>query len=276
MESAPHITSVSNPRIKRVVKLQRRSHRDELGLTVVEGYREVKRALDNAHPLVELLYCRDWFLGRNEDALLARAAAAGVELLACSREAFAKCAYRDRPEGLLAVARPIGRRLEAFDPGPDPLLVIAEAVEKPGNLGTIIRSADGAGAAGVIVCDRCTDLNNPNVIRASIGLCFSLPVVEADAETLLPWLRARRIRTVATTPHTDDIYTDVDLRRGCAVLVGTEQVGLTDRWLQAADVRVRIPMLGQADSLNVAAATTILLYEAARQRGFRAGGAASA
>jgi TrmH family RNA methyltransferase len=144
---------------------------------------------------------------------------------------------------------------------------VAEAIEKPGNLGTILRSADAAGADAVLVCDRCTDVFNPNVVRASIGTLFSLPVVEVSTDEALPWLRARGIRILAATPAADTLYTDVDLAAATAIVVGTEKVGLSSRWMSEADVRVRIPMRGQIDSLNVASATTLLLYEAVRQRG---------
>jgi TrmH family RNA methyltransferase len=263
------ITSLGNPKVKTVVKLRQRSHRDEIGLLIVEGYREIKRALDNGHVPKELFYCEALFQGGNEPQILARCRESGTEVFACSEAVFRKMAYRDRPEGLLALAPQVRRALRDIDPPPDGLLVVAQAIEKPGNLGTILRSADAAGAHAVIVCDRCTDVNNPNVVRASIGTLFSVPVVEAASEEVLPWLRRRGLRILAATPHADRLFTEVDFRTGTAVAVGTEQYGLTGPWLEQADLAVRIPMLGQADSLNVATATTLLLYEAARQRGFR-------
>ena len=175
-------------------------------------------------------------------------------------------AYRDRPEGLLALAPQVRRTLADLRVPAQPLLLVAEAIEKPGNLGTILRSADAAGVHAVIVCDRCTDVNNPNVVRASLGALFSVPVAEAGSPETLAWLRARGIQVLAATPHADREYTDADLVRGVAIVVGAEQYGLSSLWRQQADVQVKIPMLGQSDSLNVAAATTILLYEAVRQR----------
>jgi TrmH family RNA methyltransferase len=182
---------------------------------------------------------------------------------------FEKLSYRDRPDGLLAIAPQLRRALGDLDLGAAPLLVVAEAIEKPGNLGTILRSADAAGVDAVIVCDRCTDVNNPNVVRASIGTLFSVPVAEATSAEAFEALRARGIQIVAATPHAERLYSDVDMTRGTAIVVGAEQYGLSDTWMRQADAAVQIPMLGQADSLNVAAATTILLYEAARQRGFK-------
>jgi RNA methyltransferase, TrmH family len=265
-DEAASIISLQNPRVKDVVKLRQRSHRDERGLMIVEGYRELKRALDNQVRPHMLFYCPAFYLGSHEPELVERCRQAGAGVWECSREVFAKMAYRDRPEGLLALAPQLRLTLADLRLPPDPLLVVAEAIEKPGNLGSILRSADAAGVHAVIVCDRCTDLNNPNVVRASIGTLFALPVVEATAEETRAWLKARGIRIFAATPHAEREYTEADMAGGCAIVVGTEQYGLSELWLQAADERVRIPMLGQADSLNVANATTILLYEAVRQR----------
>lgn len=261
------ITSPSNPRVKTVVKLRQRPHRDELGLMLVEGYRELKRALDNGYRPQELFFCEELFLkGTNEPVLIERCRALGTEIVACNAIAFEKMAYRERPEGLLAVGPQVRRTLAELQLPPRALVIVAEAIEKPGNLGTILRSADAAGVHAVIVCDRCTDLHNPNVVRASTGMLFAVPVVEADGPAALAFLRERKFAILAATPHTDKLHTDVDLTGNVALVVGTEQYGLSDAWMQAADLRVRIPMLGQADSLNVAAATTILLFEAVRQR----------
>jgi len=266
-QSSPEITSLTNPRVKNVVRLRQRSHRDDLGKMLIEGFREISRALDNNHPLDEILYCEKLFQGENNRTLLERGAqAAGARLISCSAPVFKKMSYRDRPDGLLAVAPQVSHTLNQIKLNESPFIVIAEAIEKPGNLGTILRSSDAAGVDAVIVCDRCTDINNPNVVRASVGTIFSLPVVETTSSEVIAWLKANKIQSVATTPHTDNLYSDVDLKRGVAVVVGTEQYGLSDTWLNASEIKVRIPMLGQADSLNVASATTILLYEVVRQR----------
>lgn len=260
------ITSLQNPRLKDLVRLQKRPYRDERGVVVVEGYREVKRMLDNGRRPIALFFAPSFYQGENEPEIVRRCAEAGAELFECSAEAFAKVAYRDRPEGLIALTPQLQQRLAALTVPDRPLLLVAEAIEKPGNLGSLLRSADAAGVHAVIVCDRCTDVHNPNVVRSSIGTLFSLPVVEATTEETLAWLRARGVRVLAATPHADREYTACDMTQGIAVVVGTEKFGLSDRWMMEADERVRIPMLGQIDSLNVAAATTILLYEAVRQR----------
>lgn len=264
------LTSLANPRVKDVVRLRQRSHRDEQGLMLIEGYREIRRAVDSGHPIRTLFLCEALFQGPNEPALIAACRAGGTEIVDCAPPVFAKLAYRDRPDGLLALAPQIRLPLDRLPCPADALLVVAEAVEKPGNLGTILRSADATGAHGVIVCDRCTDINNPNVVRASVGALFMLPVVETGSPEALAWLRARGVRIVAATPHADTLFTDADLRGPTAIAMGAEQYGLSATWMDQADIRVRIPMLGRCDSLNVASATTLMLYEAVRQRGWGA------
>lgn len=271
MPAAPQlVSSLQNPGVKEVVKLRQRSHRDENALLIVEGYREVKRALDNSVPALKLFYCPALYQGKNEPALVARCTELGVPLFECTEPVFMKIAYRDRPEGLLALCPQVHRTLADLRLPDNPLVVVAERIEKPGNLGTMLRTADAAGADALVVCDRCTDVNNPNVVRASIGTLFTVPVAEASTAETLAWLKANGIRTVAATPHADKNYTEADLARPVAIVVGAEQYGLSDAWMTQADERVRIPMCGQADSLNVAAAATILLYEAVRQRSAKA------
>lgn len=261
------ITSLQNPLVKNAVKLRQRADRDEQEILIVEGYRELKRALENNRRPVSLFYCQDFFLGNNEPALINQCRNTGAEILSCSRMVFAKIAYRERPEGLLALVPQVKCDLAGLKIPAAPLLIVAEAIEKPGNLGTILRSADAAGADAVIVCDRCTDINNPNVVRASIGAVFTVPVAETSSAEAIKWLHEKKIKILAASPHARLAYTQADLRRGTAIIVGAEQYGLSEQWMKAADLQVRIPMRGQIDSLNVAAATTILLFEAARQRG---------
>jgi len=308
--SIERITSLQNPRLKQLVKLRDRRPRDEAGLFLIEGYREVKRALDAGVKPVELYCGAEWFLGANEPLLIDEAQRSGAQVFDLSKEAFAKVSYRDRPDGLLAVARQWQRTLADLDAvvggsgpvaaglgeagrpwansfggaaegkptpaatpagrmggGPGaPFLLVIEAIEKPGNLGTILRSADAAGINAVIVCDPVTDLFNPNVVRSSTGVVFSMPVVVAGSAEVRAWLGARCIRTVATTPAAPELYSDVDLRGPLAIIMGSEQYGLSEFWLKESDRLVRIPMAGQADSLNVAMATVITLFEAVRQR----------
>jgi RNA methyltransferase, TrmH family len=263
------ITSPRNPRVKEIVKLRDRRARDEAGLFPIEGFREVKRALAAGVVPRELYYGPDWFLGENEPALIEEARRAGAQVFEMSKDTFAKVSYRDRPDGLLAVAPQWRRTLDSLALKAPPFLLVVEAIEKPGNLGTILRSADAAGVEAVIVCDPVTDIFNPNVVRSSTGVLFSLPVVVAESAEVRTWLRAQGIRTAATTPAAPAIYTEVDLRGPLAIVMGSEQYGLSEFWLKESDLLVRIPMAGQADSLNVAMATIIALFEAVRQRGFK-------
>lgn len=264
------ITSLQNPKVKKAVKLADRKARNETGLFLIEGYRELKRASDSGVVMQTLFICPKLFLGSNEQALIDQIRSSGAEVILCSEPVFQKLSYRDRPDGLVAIAVQMQRHLKdlvaRLASKKDPFLIIAESIEKPGNLGTILRSADAAGVDGVIVCDRCTDIYNPNVVRASVGTLFTIPVVEAtSAETLL-WLKQRKVKVVAATPSAKEEFTDADLTGGVAIAVGTEQLGLTELWMNASDIKVRIAMHGVADSLNVATATTLLLYEVVRQR----------
>jgi RNA methyltransferase, TrmH family len=174
--------------------------------------------------------------------------------------------YREGPDGWLAVVPAISAGLDQLRPGPRPLVLVSAGLEKPGNLGAILRTADAAGVAAVIAADPVTDWGNPNVVRASKGTVFSVPVASAPTAEVLQWLTARRLRVVAATPDTSTLVTEADLTGATAIAVGAEQTGLSPEWLERADIRVRIPMFGKADSLNVSTSAAIILYEAVRQR----------
>lgn len=260
------ITSLQNSHIKNVVKLHKRRERDRQGKMVIEGYRALHYALDNGYPLHELYICPDLFFGKNEASLIDQIARSGAPVIEVAEGPYLKMALRERPEGLLAVAPQIRHRLCDHTPPPQPFYLIAEAIEKPANLGSLLRAADGAGAHAVIVCDRATDIFNPDVVRASVGTFFCRPVLEATSAETLDWCRRNNIRTLAATPQTDRLYTAVDMRQPVAVVVGSEQYGLSPLWMAGADVQVALPMFGQVNSLNVAVAAAILLYEGVRQR----------
>lgn len=262
------ITSLQNPKVKEAVHLRDRRPREETGLYLIEGYRELFRGANAGAAVVSVFFCPALFLGDNERGLLAQCQSKGATLYECSESVFRKLSYRDRPDGLLATARQQHRGLSDLEAllQPNPFLVVAEAIEKPGNLGTILRSSDAVGLDALLVCDACTDIYNPNVVRASVGTLFTVPVIESTSEETIPWLRQRGIALLAATPHAEKVYTDVDLTVPLAIAVGTEQLGLSQRWMDSADIQVRIPMNGVADSLNVAMATTLLLYEVLRQR----------
>jgi TrmH family RNA methyltransferase len=261
------ITSLQNPKIKDAVKLKERRARNETDLFLIEGYRELKRALDAKREVETLFFCPEFFLGSNEKTLID---SAGGRALECTKEVFEKLSYRDRPDGLVAVAKQQHLGLpdleKILSKKKNPFLLIAESIEKPGNLGTILRSSDAAGVDAVIVCDPTTDIHNPNVVRSSVGTLFTQPVVEATSEEMLRFLKEKKIAVVSATPHAKQEFTESDLSGALAIVVGTEQYGLSENWMKSADTAVMIPMMGVADSLNVASATTLLLYEALRQR----------
>ena len=261
------LTSPANPKVKYVVKLRSCSTREETGEMIVEGFRECRRALDNGYRPRAIFHCPELYLkNENEPQLVMDAERAGADVFLCSRTAFVKMAYKERPDGLLMVGPHVAKRLSDLVLPPHALVIVTESIEKPGNLGTILRSADAAKVAAVIVCDRPTDIHNPNVVRASTGTMFSVPVVEASSDEALAWLKARGFKILAATPHAEKLHFEVDLTGNVAIALGAEQYGLTQKWMDGAELRVRIPMLGLADSLNVSAAATILVYEAVRQR----------
>ena len=261
------ITSPSNPKLKYAVRLRTCSEREESGEMIVEGYRECRRALDSGYRPRAIFHCPDCYLkGENEPALVEECARLGAEVYTCSRQCFVKIAYKERPDGLLMIGPHVSVRLEDLKLTDNSLVIVAESVEKPGNLGTILRSADAAGAAAVIVCDRATDVHNPNVVRASTGSLFTVPIAEAGSDEAQSFLKERGFRILAATPHAERLHFEVDLSGKIAIALGAEQYGLTAKWMDGADLRVRIPMLGVADSLNVSSAATILVYEAVRQR----------
>ncbi len=257
------LSSLQNPKVKEAIKLRERRARDKTGRFLIEGYRELMRAVEGGVACIRLFVCPEFFLGTNEPTLIEKIREGGAEVEECSKRVFERLSYRDRPDGLLAVAPQVHKNLDALR---GDFFLIAEAIEKPGNLGTLLRSADAVGVDGVIICDRCTDLFNPNVVRASVGTLFTLPVVEAEGEETRQWLKQNKIQIVAATPNVKRLYTEADLTVPIAIVVGTEQLGLSRRWMEMADLKVAIPMRGAADSLNVATATTVLLYEALRQR----------
>ena len=260
------ISSTQNLRIKQVVKLRRRSYRDKQGLFIIEGCREIRLAINNQQMPVWLFFCEKFFQHASEHEIIVKCQELGCEIFKCSTHVFQKISYRARPEGVLAVALQVKTTFDNIKLSRHPLVIIAESIEKPGNLGTILRSADVAGVDAVIVCDQCTDIYNPNVIRASIGAIFAIPVIETSSVEALAWLRGYKIKILAATPHAQKEYTSADLRQGVGIVVGAEHAGLSNFWMSKADLQVKIPMRGQTDSLNVAATTTILLFEAVRQR----------
>jgi RNA methyltransferase, TrmH family len=259
------ITSATNPRVKRLVALRDRRDRDREGVFIAEGMRAVDRLLAAGRNINELFIEPSRF-DRSAQYLVDRARAAGADIIELGAEPMAKASYRNNPEGLIAVCPQWRYCLHDIALSASPLVLVVEAVEKPGNLGAILRTADATGCEAVIVCDPVVDVFNPNVIRAATGVVFSAVVVFDTSPAVAAWLGANQILTVATTPDTDTLVWDCDLTQPTAVLMGAEDDGLTDFWLRSAQSHVRLPMLGQADSLNLSVATSVVLYEAVRQR----------
>ncbi|PID80950.1 rRNA methyltransferase [bacterium DOLJORAL78_65_58] len=263
------ISSLQNDQVKTLVKLRNRRARDKQGLTVIEEPLVIARALEAGYPLRTVYFCPEHLNDAGRRLLADLRATTGLRSVEMTAPVMTKASYRDHPEGLLVVAPQVKTTLEDLKErnlsGSGPL-VILEAVEKPGNLGAILRIADGAGAAAVLICGQGTDLFNPNVLRASRGAFFHLPTVEAPAEKILAFCAARGVTTVAASPAARADYTATDLARPLALVLGTEHDGLSPRMLAACDITVGIPMLGAGDSLNVASSAAVLLYEALRQR----------
>ncbi len=280
------ITSAQNRKIKDLQALVEKSRaRGESGLFVVEGQRELGHCLDAGFVPETLFVCGEVIARSPEgesrrevagniegkdglEALVARASALNPRLTVIQIPAFLyeKVAYRGSTEGIIAEIHSRGHGLESLALGKNPLVVVLESVEKPGNLGAVLRSADAAGADAVIVCDPLTDLWNPNLIRSSVGAVFTVPVAVCATAEAIAFLKARSIRILTAQLQDSEWYYDTDMTSGTALVMGTEATGLTPAWREAADAHIRIPMLGHLDSLNVSVSAAVLLYEAVRQR----------
>lgn len=266
------LTSLQNDRIKQVVRLNNRRQRDAEQRTIVEGIREVDNALQQGIIPYEAYLCPDLITDEAKattEHLVQLARSNATQLFEVTPDIFAKIAYRGHSGGLLLVIPYMKQSLDYLPLGSPPFLAVVENVEKPGNLGAILRTADAAGADGVIVCSdgtASTDLHNPNVIRASLGTLFTVSTAAATSCETIRWLQKHHIQIVVATPEAEKVYTAVNLKLPVALITGSEAYGLSQAWLETADVRVRIPMAGMADSLNLATATALLLYEVVRQR----------
>jgi len=266
------ISSAKNPRVKNVVKLRHSHHRKEQNRFIIEGVRCIGRAVAAGVRIVEVFICDELLTDPAGKALAQRLRGSGTTCYDVPPEPLAKMAYRDQGEGLLAVAVRPELSLSSLPESDRGLYLLAEGLEKPGNLGAILRSADAVGADGLILCDRRTDVYNPNAVTASTGTVFSVPIAEATTDEAVAWLRQRHIRLVATVCEGGRDYAAVDWTAPVAIILGAEHEGISETMRDAADLKVTIPMRGVADSLNVAATATILLFEAARQRRGAGGG----
>ncbi len=259
------ITSLQNPRVKQAARLREQRQRKRQGRIVIDGAREIARALAGGVRMLELFYCDALCASADCRRAIEAARGAGVLLVPVTEGVFAKLAFGQRAEGIVAVAEPPTRRLGDLKLPQDALIAVLEGIEKPGNVGAVLRSADGAGIAAVIVADAASDLFNPNCIRASLGTIFTLQVCAAASGDLRAWLEREKFRVMAARVDGALDYAAADYRGRVALVLGSEAAGLSNEWRDASGVR--LPMLGQADSLNVSATAAVLFYEARRQRG---------
>jgi TrmH family RNA methyltransferase len=260
------ITSPSNPRVKAAAKLRSSRHRAEQRRFLIDGIREIGRALDGGIAIQEVFVLEEQLSGREAKQLLARLDKACKSRFEVSRSVYDVLAYGSRMEGLVAVGQIPQRSLADLSLPDRPLVAVLEGVEKPGNVGAVLRSADGAGVSAVVVADGGSDLYNPNVIRSSMGTVFTIPICAATSTQTLAWLQEQRLAINAARVDGSIDYTASDLTAGCAIVLGSEAEGLTGTWRGPDITPVRLPMLGLADSLNVSAAAAVLFYEAVRQR----------
>jgi TrmH family RNA methyltransferase len=264
-----NITSAQNSKIKELLALQEKSRtRREKSLFVVEGRRELEHCLNAGFKARTLFVCPEIITESELKPLAAKAEAGNpnCNMVVIPQIIYEKVAYRSSTEGIIAEIEFKDRKLTDIKLGKAPLVVVLESVEKPGNLGAILRSADAAGADAVVICDPLTDLYNPNLIRSSIGGIFSRQVAAASSEETIKWLKDNKIQILTAQLQDSEWYYDTPMTAGTALIMGTEATGLTDAWRKAADAHIKIPMLGELDSLNVSVSAAILLFEAVRQR----------
>lgn len=263
-----YVESPSSPRVRKLVALRRRREREASGSFVVEGRDELRMAMDSGARVGGLYYCPALVDDRDTAELFGKLGrSTGAEVVEMSRPAFERASYREGPDGWMAVVERVESGLEELTLGRDPLVVVCEALEKPGNLGAVLRTAEATGVDAVIAADPVTDWGNPNLVRASKGTLFSVPVAAGASLDVIGWLERKGIGIVAATPEGGASFTHCDLRGPVALVVGAESSGLGDPWLEAARTRATLPMFGQVNSLNVSVSAAVLLFEALRQRG---------
>jgi TrmH family RNA methyltransferase len=259
-----YISSPSNPKVKNLIKLGKGRGKDRKDFFVFEGVKEIELAMEANIDIQTVFFCKDII----EDAVFSSIVHRidKRKIFEISRDIFAKIAYRDTTGGILVVAKPQYMTLNEVELSDNPLVLVLESVEKPGNLGGILRTADAAAVDAVIVCDPLTDLYNPNIIRSSLGTVFSVQIVACRSDEAIQWLRKEQIKILVTDLNTVENYHQVDFSIPCALVMGTEHDGISTKWLDVADQKIKIPMLGKIDSLNVSTSTAILAYEARKQK----------
>ena len=259
------ITSTQNPKVKSLLNLEKPRERRKQGLFIIEGKKEIRMALDAGYRIGNLFFCDD-IISADE---LAALGADDKLMIPVAKEVFDKIAVRENSGGVLAVAEQKAHALKQIKLSENPLLLILESVEKPGNLGAILRTADAAGVDAVIICDPQTDFYNPNVIRSSIGCVFSTQIASATSEETIEWLNKNHISIYCTYLKASRQYHLVNYSGPSAIIMGTESTGLSDTWIKNSTQNIIIPMQGMIDSMNVSTAAAVVVFEAKRQRGFK-------
>jgi len=260
------ITSLQNQRVKDIVKLGNARERRKQNLFLIEGASELSMAVSVGGYGIKTLFVCEALLSIEARLLMMKW---DIPFVKVSAEVFRKMAYRDESDGIIAVSKPKYLSLDKVRLSANPFVVVLEAVEKPGNLGAILRTADAARVDAVIVCDPKTDVYNPNIVRSSLGCVFTKQIVACTSEEALQWLKQAGMRIFAATLNASEHYYDTDFTQSTAVVMGSEAYGLTDFWMNNADGRIKIPMRGSIDSLNVSVSMAVLTFEAMRQRKFK-------
>jgi TrmH family RNA methyltransferase len=260
------ISSKQNDRIKNLIQLQKSSERRKQGVFIIEGIKEIEKAVMSGYNIVSAFFCPEIIEYSEVEKIIGQEH--NINFFQVTQDVYSKVAYRDKAGGLILVAKPKQLLLENINVEKNPLLLIIEGVEKPGNIGAILRTADAAGISGIIICDPLTDLYNPNTIRASLGCVFTQSIALCSTAVAIEWLKKKSIRIIATHLKASKPYFQIDYTLPSAIVMGTEATGITKTWIEAADDSIIIPMRGVADSLNVSTATSILVFEACRQRYF--------
>jgi RNA methyltransferase, TrmH family len=262
----PIITSPQNPKIKNLVALEKARERKSQQAFLIEGIKELSLAVAGGYSLTSVFFCPDLI---NEQALL-RIVKHERLLIPVERKVFEKIAYRESTGGIIATATQKTHDIQNLKLSANPLVLVLEGVEKPGNLGAMLRTADAAGIDAVIICDPQTDFYNPNVVRSSVGCIFTKQVAAASSLETLQWLRDHQISIYTTYLQASKPYHEIDFRAPSAIVMGTESTGLSQHWVDNTDMNIIIPMQGEIDSMNVSTAAAVVIFEACRQRGFRA------
>lgn len=267
IESAMHflITSTQNPKIKSLLSLEKPRERRKQQLFLVEGAKEIKLALEAGYKIGNIFFCEEIINKEESEFLFAQ----DKLLIPVSKDVFQKIAVRESTGGMIAVAEQKVHRLEEIKLSKNPLVLILESVEKPGNLGAILRTADAAGVDAVIICDPQTDFYNPNVIRSSVGCVFTKQIASATSEETIAWLKKENIKIFCTYLKASKFYHEIDFTKPSAIVMGSEATGLSDLWVQQSTANIIIPMGGKIDSMNVSTCAAVVIFEAKRQRGFR-------